>query len=285
MPLEREHVMNRQYLSQLYGIQGKVAVLTGGGGVLCGCLSKAFARAGARVAVLDLNAQAAQRVAADIANEGGTALALQADVLDKASLQRALQHVTETHGPVDILVNGAGGNKKEATTSAEMTFFDLPREAFEWVFDLNFLGTLLCCQVFGKQMAERDTGAILNIASLTALRPLTNVPAYSAAKAAVVSLTQWLAVHMSHNHSTTIRVNALAPGFFLTEQNRYLLIDSQSGELTGRGRRILDYTPMARFGTPQDLIGVALWLVSPSASFAHGTVVTIDGGFAAFGGV
>ncbi len=283
--LAREHTVDGQYLRQLYGIQDKVAVLTGGGGVLCGCLSKAFARAGAKVAVLDLNAQAAQQVAADIVSEGGTALALRADVLDKAALQQALQQVTGALGPVDILVNGAGGNKKEATTSAELTFFDLPREAFEWVFNLNFLGTLLCSQVFGKQMAERDSGAILNIASLTALRPLTNVPAYSAAKAAVVSLTQWLAVHMSHNYSTTIRVNALAPGFFLTEQNRYLLIDSQSGELTPRGRRIVDHTPMARFGDPEDLIGVALWLVSPSASFAHGTVVTIDGGFAAFGGV
>jgi NAD(P)-dependent dehydrogenase (short-subunit alcohol dehydrogenase family) len=277
--------MDGQYLRQLYGIQDRVAVLTGAGGVLCGCLSKAFARAGARVAVLDLNVEAAKQVAAEIVIEGGTGLAVQADVLDEASLQRALQQVSRALGPVDILVNGAGGNKKEATTSAELSFFDLPREAFEWVFNLNFVGTLLCCQVFGRQMAERDSGAILNIASLTALRPLTNVPAYSAAKAAVVSLTHWLAVHLSHNYSRRIRVNALAPGFFLTEQNRYLLLGKQSGELTPRGRKILDHTPMARFGHPEDLIGVALWLVSPSAAFTHGTVVTVDGGFAAFGGV
>jgi NAD(P)-dependent dehydrogenase (short-subunit alcohol dehydrogenase family) len=277
--------MDERYLKQLYGIEDKVAVLTGAGGVLCGCLARAFARAGATVVVLDLDVQAAQQVAAEIVREGGTGLAVQADVLDKASLQRALLRVSDALGPVDILVNGAGGNKKEATTSAELTFFDLPRDALQWVFDLNFMGTLLCAQVFGRQMAERDTGAILNIASLTALRPLTNVPAYSAAKAAVVSLTQWLAVHLSHNYSTKIRVNALAPGFFLTEQNRYLLTDQHTGELSPRGKKILDHTPMARFGDPEDLIGAALWLVSPSGAFVHGTVVTVDGGFAAFGGV
>ncbi len=277
--------MDGSYLTELFGLQGKVALLTGGGGVLCGCMSNAFARAGAKVAVLDLNLDAAQRVAQEIVGDGREAMAVRADVLDKDDLQHALQQVTEALGPVDILVNGAGGNKREATTSAELSFFDLPREAFQWVFDLNFLGTLLCSQVFGQQMAQRDAGVILNIASLTALRPLTNVPAYSAAKAAVVSLTQWLAVHMSHHYSKHIRVNALAPGFFLTGQNRYLLIDQQTGEWTARGQQILDHTPMARFGDPEDLIGVALWLASPSAAFTHGTVVTVDGGFTAYSGV
>jgi NAD(P)-dependent dehydrogenase (short-subunit alcohol dehydrogenase family) len=277
--------MDTQYLLDLFGLQDRVTVVTGGGGVLCGCMAKALARAGAKVAVLDLNPEAAQNVAQDIAAGGNAALAVQADVLDQASLGQALTRISAQLGPVDILVNGAGGNKREATTSADLSFFDLPREAFQWVFNLNFLGTLLCCQVFGRPMAERDRGAILNIASLTALRPLTNVPAYSAAKAAVVSLTQWLAVHMSHNYSKNIRVNALAPGFFLTEQNRYLLFDQETGDLTPRASAILDHTPMARFGDPQDLVGVALWLLSPSADFTHGTVVTVDGGFNAFGGV
>jgi NAD(P)-dependent dehydrogenase (short-subunit alcohol dehydrogenase family) len=277
--------MDTQYLLDLFGLQDRVTVVTGGGGVLCGCMAKALARAGAKVAVLDLNPEAAQRVAQDIVADGNAALAVQADVLDQASLGQALTRISAQLGPVDILVNGAGGNKREATTSADLSFFDLPREAFQWVFNLNFLGTLLCCQVFGRPMAERDRGAILNIASLTALRPLTNVPAYSAAKAAVVSLTQWLAVHMSHNYSKNIRVNALAPGFFLTEQNRYLLFDQETGDLTPRASAILDHTPMARFGDPQDLVGVALWLLSPSADFTHGTVVTVDGGFNAFGGV
>jgi NAD(P)-dependent dehydrogenase (short-subunit alcohol dehydrogenase family) len=277
--------MDTQYLLGLFGLQEKVTVVTGGGGVLCGCMAKALARAGAKVAVLDLNLEAAQKVAQDIRAGGNAGLAVQADVLDQASLGQALTRISAQLGPVDILVNGAGGNKKEATTSVDLSFFDLPRDAFQWVFNLNFLGTLLCCQVFGRPMAERDSGAILNIASLTALRPLTNVPAYSAAKAAVVSLTQWLAVHMSHNYSKNIRVNALAPGFFLTEQNRYLLFDQETGEPTPRASAILDHTPMARFGVPEDLIGVALWLLSPSAAFTHGTVVTVDGGFNAFGGV
>jgi NAD(P)-dependent dehydrogenase (short-subunit alcohol dehydrogenase family) len=277
--------MDTQYLLGLFGLQEKVTVVTGGGGVLCGCMAKALARAGAKVAVLDLNLEAAQKVAQDIRAGGNAGLAVQADVLDQASLGQALTQISAQLGPVDVLVNGAGGNKKEATTSVDLSFFDLPRDAFQWVFNLNFLGTLLCCQVFGRPMAERDSGAILNIASLTALRPLTNVPAYSAAKAAVVSLTQWLAVHMSHNYSKNIRVNALAPGFFLTEQNRYLLFDQETGEPTPRASAILDHTPMARFGVPEDLIGVALWLLSPSAAFTHGTVVTVDGGFNAFGGV
>jgi NAD(P)-dependent dehydrogenase (short-subunit alcohol dehydrogenase family) len=269
----------------MFGLEGQVAVLTGGGGILCGTMSKAFARVGAKVVVLDMNLQAAQTVADAVVAEGHEAIAVQANVLETEGLRAALDQILERFGRVDILVNGAGGNKKEATTSPDLSFFDLPEDAFQWVFNLNYLGTLLCSQVFGRQMADQNSGAILNIASLSGLRPLTNVPAYSAAKAAVVNLTQWMAVHMSLHYSKGIRVNALAPGFFLTEQNRYLLTDAQSGALSKRGQTILDHTPQGRFGEPEDLIGAAVWLVSPSAAFVHGTVVTVDGGFMAFGGV
>lgn len=277
--------MDSQYLNNLFGLEGQVAVLTGGGGILCGTLSKALARLGARVAVVDMNPHAAQAVVEAITAEGGEAIAVQANVLETADLQAALQQILDRFGRVDILVNGAGGNKKEATTSADLSFFDLPKDAFQWVFNLNFLGTLLSTQVFGQQMVRQDAGVILNIASLSGFRPLTNVPAYSAAKAAVINLTQWMAVHLSLHYSKRIRVNALAPGFFLTEQNRFLLTDAQSGGLTQRGQTILAHTPQARFGEPEDLIGAAIWLVSPSAAFVHGSVVTVDGGFMAFGGV
>jgi NAD(P)-dependent dehydrogenase (short-subunit alcohol dehydrogenase family) len=277
--------MDSQFLHNLFGLEGQVAVVTGGGGILCGAMSKGLARLGARVAVLDMNQRAAQTVAEAIVAAGGEAIAVQANVLETETLQSASQQILERFGRVDILVNGAGGNKKEATISPDLSFFDLPKDAFQWVFNLNFLGTLLCTQVFGQPMAKQDSGVILNIASVSSFQPLTNVPAYSAAKAAVVNLTQWMAVHMSLHYSKRIRVNALAPGFFLTEQNRFLLIDPQSGGLTKRGQTILDHTPQARFGEPEDLIGVAVWLVSPSAAFVHGSVVTVDGGFMAFAGV
>lgn len=277
--------MDAEYLRSLFGLEGQVAVLTGGGGILCGALSRAFARLGARTAVLDVNLQAAETVAEAIVAEGHRAVPVQANVLEIETLQAALRQILERFGRVDILVNGAGGNRQEATTSPDLSFFDLPKDAFEWVFNLNLMGTLLCTQVFGQQMAKQDSGTILNIASLSGLRPLTNVPAYSAAKAAVISLTQWMAVHMSVHYSKRIRVNAVAPGFFLTEQNRFLLQDPQTGALSKRGQTVLDHTPQARFGDPQDLIGAAVWLVSPSAAFVHGSVVTVDGGFMAFGGV
>jgi NAD(P)-dependent dehydrogenase (short-subunit alcohol dehydrogenase family) len=277
--------MDSQFLHNLFGLEGQVAVVTGGGGILCGAMSKGLARLGARVAVLDMNQRAAQTVAEAIVAAGGEAIAVQANVLETETLQSASQQILERFGRVDILVNGAGGNKKEATTSPDLSFFDLPKDAFQWVFNLNFLGTLLCTQVFGQPMAKQDSGVILNIASVSSFQPLTNVPAYSAAKAAVVNLTQWMAVHMSLHYSKRIRVNALAPGFFLTEQNRFLLIDPQSGGLTKRGQTILDHTPQARFGEPEDLVGAAVWLVSPSAAFVHGSVVTVDGGFTAFAGV
>lgn len=277
--------MNENYLEGLFGLAGKTAVVTGGGGVLCGAMSQALGRVGARVAVLDLIPEAAQKVAEEIVAAGGEVMAVQCDVLDKDSIEVAAQRVMDTYGRVNILINGAGGNRKEATTSSELSFFDLSPEAIRWVFDLNFLGTLLPSQVFGRLMAEEGEGCILNISSMNAFRPLTRIPAYSAAKAAVSNFTQWLAVHMSQEYSPEIRVNAIAPGFFLTEQNRFLLIDEESGEFTRRGRTIIDHTPMARFGDPEDLIGTVLWLLSPAARFVHGVVVPVDGGFSAFSGV
>jgi NAD(P)-dependent dehydrogenase (short-subunit alcohol dehydrogenase family) len=206
-------------------------------------------------------------------------------VLDKDSIGAAAQRIMDTWGRVDILINGAGGNKKQATTSPDLSFFDLPADAVQWVFNLNFIGTLLPCQIFGKIMAEQGEGIILNTSSMNAFRPLTRIPAYSAAKAAVSNFTQWLAVHISQEYSPHIRVNAIAPGFFLTEQNRFLLTDEQTGELTPRGQTIIDHTPMSRFGDPEDLIGTVFWLLSPGASFVHGVVVPVDGGFSAFSGV
>lgn len=277
--------MDSQYLESLFGLFGKVAVVTGGGGILCGAMSRALGRVGVKVAVLDLVLEAAQKVADEIVAAGGEAIAVQCNVLDKASLQAARDAVLAQFGRVDILINGAGGNKKEATTSPELSFFDLPTDAVQWVFNLNFIGTLLPCQVFGKVMAEQGEGCILNISSMNAFRPLTRIPAYSAAKAAVSNFTQWLAVHMSQEYSPKIRVNAIAPGFFLTEQNRFLLTDERTGELTPRGRTIIDHTPMGRFGDPEDLIGAVLWLLSPAAAFVTGIVVPVDGGFSAFSGV
>lgn len=277
--------METDYVAELFGLAGRVAALTGGGGVLCSAMARALARAGAQVAVLDLNPAAAQAVAADIAGHGGQAAAFPVDVVERSSVERALQGVLARFGRVDILINGAGGNRKQATTSPDLSFFDLPPEAFQAVLNLNLCGTVLPCQVFGRQMAAQGEGVILNIASINSFRPLTSIPAYSAAKAAVSNFTRWLAVHLSHHYSPRIRVNAIAPGFFLTEQNRYLLTDEATGQITPRGQAILAHTPMGRFGVPEDLIGTVLWLVSPGAQFVHGVVVPVDGGFLAFGGV
>ena len=272
-------------LPALFAVRGQTAVVTGGGGALCSVMSRALAQAGVRVAILDLNGQAAESVAGDIQAAGGQAVGLACNVLERADVERAAVAVLASLGPVDILVNGAGGNHPRATTSAEHPFFDLETEAVSWVFDLNFLGTVQCCQVIGRGMAERGQGCIVNVASMSSLRPLTRIPAYSAAKAAVANFTQWLAVHMAREYSPRIRVNALAPGFFITEQNRFLLQEAASGELTERGRRILDHTPAGRFGVPADLLGALLWLVSPAAAFVTGIVLPVDGGFSAFSGV
>ena len=272
-------------MSDLFCVKDKVIVITGGGGVLCGTMAKSLGAAGGRIAVLDLNEAAAGEVADGINSAGGKAVAVKCDVLDKDSIEAAESKVTAELGKIDILINGAGGNKKEATTSPDMSFFDLPSEAIRFVFDLNFIGTLLPSQVFGRQMAENGSGIILNISSMCAFSPRTNIPGYSAAKAAVSNFTQWLAVHVCRNYSRDIRVNAIAPGFFLTEQNRFLLTDEATGDLTDRGKTIVDHTPMGRFGKPEDLMGTVIWLLSDAAKFVTGIVVPVDGGFSAFSGV
>ena len=277
--------MANQDVVEMFRLEGKVVAATGGGGVLVGALSEGLARAGAKVAVLDIAADAAKVRAQAIRAKGGTALAVEADVLERASLEEAAARIEAELGPVDCLINGAGGNHPRATTSAELPFFDLPSEAVEKVLGLNFAGTFYASQVFGKGMAQRKDGVILNISSMAALRALTRVPVYSAAKGAVSNFTQWLAVHMAREYSPRIRVNALAPGFFATRQNKFLLYDEKTGDLTPRGRTILDHTPMGRFGEPGDLLGAALWLLSPASSFVTGIVVPVDGGFSAFGGV
>jgi len=264
--------------------EGKVAVVTGGDGVLCSVVAEALAENGASVAVLDIRGDAALTVASKIKERGGKALAVTADVTDRLSVEAACKKVLDAFGTVDILVNGAGGNSPEATTGTDLSFFDISQEALESVVRLNLLGTVIPCQVFGKVMAEKGSGVILNFSSINTFRPLTNIPAYSAAKAAVSNFTQWLAVHMSHNYSRKIRVNAVAPGFFLTRQNRFLLLD-ETEKLTPRGKKIISHTPMGRFGEPEDLIGTILWLLSDESRFVHGAVVPVDGGFSVFSGV
>jgi NAD(P)-dependent dehydrogenase (short-subunit alcohol dehydrogenase family) len=272
-------------MDNLFSVKDKTIVITGGGGVLCGTMATELGRAGAKIAVLDLLEAAAGKVADEIQSAGGRAIGVKCNVLDKESLEAAQKTVNSELGQIDVLINGAGGNKKQATTSPDLSFFDLPSEAIRFVFDLNFIGTLLPTQVFGKQMAEAGAGIILNVSSMNAFRPLTKIAAYSAAKAAVSNFTQWLAVHICQNYSKDIRVNALAPGFFLTEQNRFLLTDEKTGDLTARGKTIIDHTPMGRFGKPEELIGTVIWLLSDAAKFVTGVVVPVDGGFSAFSGV
>ncbi len=272
-------------MKNIFDVSDKVIAITGGGGILCGTMAKALAEAGAKVAVLDLSEPAATKIANEIKSKGGQAIAVPCNVLDKASIEKAKEKVIAEFGRVDALINGAGGNKKEATTSPEMPFFALPPEAIRFVFDLNFLGTLLPSQVFGKEMVEKGSGVILNISSMNAIRPLTKIAAYSAAKAAVSNFTQWLAVHICQNCSKDIRVNAIAPGFFLTEQNRFLLTEEKTGALTPRGKTVTEHTPMGRFGDPQELVGTVIWLLSDAAKFVTGIVVPVDGGFSAFSGV
>ncbi len=269
----------------LFTISGKTAVVTGGSGELGRAMAEGLAQAGARVAILGRHEESVNRATQALREKGYEVIGLASDVGERDGLERALGRITSAFGPVDILVNGAGGNQPAATTSSERAFFDLDRQAIERVFHLNFTGTLLACQVFGRSMSERGQGCIVNIASMNALRPLTRIPAYSAAKAAIANFTQWLAVHMAQEYSPQIRVNAIAPGFFLTEQNRYLLTDAQSDQFTPRGESIVEHTPMGRLGKAEELVGTLLWLVSPASAFVTGIVVPVDGGFSAFSGV
>lgn len=259
-------------------------MITGGGGVLPSAIAEGLAREGVHCVLLDLAEERAQATLQRVRQAGSTGLALKTNVLLREDLEKAAQETIRIFGRVDFLINGAGGNHPRATTSPETSFFELPEDAVRFVFDLNFLGTFLACQVFGRIMAQQGEGVILNIASMNAIRPLTRIPAYSAAKAAVANFTQWLAVHMAQEYSPKIRVVAIAPGFFLTEQNRYLLLN-EKGELTERGKQILAHTPLKRFGQPEDLLGAVRWLLSEEAAFVTGIVLPVDGGFSAYSGV
>ena len=275
-------------------LKGKTAVVTGGGGILCSTMAEAIAKSGANVAILDLNEDAACAVAERICAEGGKAIGIKTDVLSKESIEEAKEKIHQTFGKVDILLNGAGGNHPRGTTTKDYyepgdealedvkTFFDLDPSGVDFVFRLNFLGTLLPTQVFANDLIQGGEGNIINISSMNAFTPLTRIPAYSGAKAAISNFTQWLAVHFS---KVGIRVNAIAPGFFLTEQNRALLIDAE-GNYTERSKKILSQTPMGRFGEKEELLGVLLWLLCKEASsFVTGTVIPVDGGFSAYSGV
>lgn len=272
-------------MKDLFSVKDKCIVLTGGAGVLCSAMAKDLAAKGAKVCIADYNDVRANEIADEITAAGGFALPIKMNVLDKEQVQSGFEIALDKMGGIDILINGAGGNKKEATATDELSFFDMPADAIRWVFDLNFIGTLLPSQVFGKYMAEKGAGTILNISSMCAFSPLTKVGSYSAAKAAVSNFTQWLSVHMCQNYSKDIRVNAIAPGFFLTDQNRFLLTEEGTGELTPRGKTIVDHTPMGRFGDAEDLCGTVQWLLSDASKFVTGTIIPIDGGFNAFSGV
>lgn len=275
-------------------LKDRVAVVTGGAGIICSTMARALAAQGTKTVILDLNKDAAVAVAAEIANEFKTpCIGVSASVLDKASLENAKKEINEKFGPVDILVNGAGGNSPAATTKLERmegtetekpedTFFGLQIEGFDRVFDLNFKGTLLPSMVFATDMVKKKDGVIVNISSMNSYRPLTKIPAYSAAKAAINNFTQWLSVHMA---KTGVRVNAIAPGFLLTNQNRFLLTDEKTGEMTPRGRKIINGTPMERYCVPEELTGTLLYLASDMSRFVTGIVIPVDGGFSAYSGV
>jgi NAD(P)-dependent dehydrogenase (short-subunit alcohol dehydrogenase family) len=282
---EQQASFNLAELTKLYDFTGKTVAITGGAGVLGSEIVSALAGCGAKVALLEVNAEAGKALIERLGERGKQVSLFECDVLNPESIIQSAVEAKKSLGMIDCLVNGAGGNKPQATTGPEMKFFDLPPDAVRWVFDLNIMGTILPSQAFGRIMAEQGYGSILNISSMNAFRPLTRIPAYSAAKAAVSNFTQWLAVHMAQEYSPRIRVNAIAPGFFLTNQNRFLLTDKETGEWTARGKTIVGHTPMGRLGEPRDLIGSVLWLLSPAADFVTGVVIPIDGGFSAFSGV
>jgi len=277
--------MDRDELMAMYDFTGKTFAVTGGAGALGSDVVVALAGCGANVMVLDLRLGGVPAIKERLGSRASQVDAREVNVLDRDSLTAAGAAINERFGPLYGLVNAAGGNSPRATVSPEMSFFDIPEEAMRFVLDLNLLGTIMPCQILAKQMAETGEGVILNYSSMNAFRPLTNIAAYSASKAGVTNFTAWLAVHMAQNYSGKIRVNAIAPGFFLGEQNRFLLIDKETGGLTPRGNQIVAHTPMGRFGEPEDLLGTVLWLLSPAASFVTGITVPVDGGFSAYAGV
>jgi NAD(P)-dependent dehydrogenase (short-subunit alcohol dehydrogenase family) len=271
-------------MDSLFSLAGKVAIVTGGTGVLGGAMARGLAAAGATVGILGRRAGKAQQVANDLIGVGHQAIPLGADVLDRESLIAAREKVVAKYGRLDILINAAGGNVPEATVFGDLSFFKLTQEAFEKVVSLNLTGTLLPSQIFGEVMAEQGSGSIINVSSMAAQRSLTRVMGYGNAKAAVDNFTRWLAVELAQQYGAGLRVNAIAPGFFIGEQNRGILLN-EDGSYSERGKLIIAHTPMGRFGRPQELVGTAIWLASDAANFVTGVVVPVDGGFSAFGGV
>ncbi len=277
--------MDLAEVTRMYDFSGRSIVITGGAGVLGGEIACALVGCGAKVAILDRDPALADRLLKRFETSVGEAIVVFADVLNRPSLLKAKQAVLDAFGRIDCLINSAGGNKPDATTGPDRSFFEIPEEALRFVFELNITGTILASQIFGQAMADQGEGVILNFSSMSAYRPLTRILGYSAAKSAVSNFTEWLAVHLAQNYSPRIRVNAVAPGFFLTDQNRYLLTEKETGHLTARGQSIVGHTPMGRFGQPEDLLGTVLWLLSPASAFVTGVVVPVDGGFHAFSGV
>ena len=277
--------MNRDDLMAMYDFTGKTFAVTGGAGALGSDVVVALAGCGANVVILDRNLTGVPRIKERAGTRASQVDACQVDVMNRDSLAAAGAAINERFGVLYGLVNAAGGNSPKATVSPTMSFFDIPEEGMRFVLDLNLLGTIMPCQILAKQMVEKGEGVILNYSSMNAFRPLTNIAAYSASKAGITNFTAWLAVHMAQNYSGKIRVNAIAPGFFLTEQNRFLLTDKETGAWTARGQRVIDHTPMGRFGVPEDLLGCVLWLLSPASSFVTGITVPVDGGFSAYAGV
>jgi len=277
--------MNRDDLMALYDFSGKTFAVTGGGGALGGDVVVALAGCGANVMILDRNLTGLAGIQERLGARASQVDGVQVDVMNRDSLAAAGEAIKQRFGLLYGLVNAAGGNSPRATVSPTMSFFDIPEEGMRFVLDLNILGTVMPCQVLAPQMVETGEGVILNYSSMNAYRPLTNIAAYSAAKAGITNFTSWLAVHLAQNYSGKIRVNAIAPGFFLGEQNRFLVQDQETGQWTARGQRIVDHTPMGRFGEPEDLLGCVLWLLSPASSFVTGITVPVDGGFPAYAGV
>ncbi len=277
--------MNRDELMAMYDFTGKTFAVTGGAGVLLGGMVTTLASCGANVMILDRNLARLPEIQKAAGVDGGRIDGFQVDVMRRESLEAAGEAIKARFGALYGLVNGAGGNSPRATVSPDMSFFDIPEEGMRFVLDLNILGTIIPCQVLAKRMVETGEGVILNYSSMNAYRPLTNIAAYSASKAAITNFTAWLAVHMAQNYSGKIRVNAIAPGFFLTEQNRFLLTDKETGAWTPRGKKIFDHTPMGRLGVDDDTLGCVLWLLSGASAFVTGITVPVDGGFSAYAGV
>lgn len=276
---------NSSTFSRIINFDGKVAVVTGAGGAIGGAIADGLVQNGASVSIFDISEEAARKKAAEISSAGGQAMGIACDVLDSAAVARATQQTVERFGTIDILVNGAGGSRREATTSPDLSFFDIAADPLMKTLALNYASAVIPCQHVGRIFARKKKGVVLNIASIAGMLPLTNAVGYSNGKAAVINFTQWLAVHMAKEYSPDIRVNALAPGFVLTEQNRFLLLDQKTGQPTERARTILRQVPMGRYGEPEEMVGAALWLVSDGASFVTGITVPIDGGLTSFSGV